>query len=72
MNNTLPNPDIDYAGALELDLAEAALALHALRSYISLKGAEVSENTRLLESKLESFVDRRLGYDKLVVEVDEQ
>lgn len=71
MNSKLPNPDMDYTGALELDLAEAALALHAMRSYISLKGAEVSENTRLLASKLESFVDRHLGYDKLIVEVAE-
>ena len=68
MNNKLPDPDLDYTGALELDLTEATLMLHALRSYMSGKGAEISEGTRLLESKLESFIDRRLGYEKLVVE----
>jgi hypothetical protein len=36
---------------------------------MSHKGAEISEGTRLLENKLESFIDRRLGYEKLVVEI---
>ena len=71
MNSQLPNPDLDYTGTLELDLTEATLMLHALRSYIGHKGAEISEGTRLLENKLESFIDRRLGYEKLVVEITE-
>lgn len=71
--NNLPNPALEYSGVLSLDLDEAAFALHALRFYISTKGAgEISENTRLLENKLDSFLDRRLGYDKLEVEVTEE
>ena len=38
-NDKLPNPALEYSGALSLDLDEATLALHALRFYISAKGA---------------------------------
>ena len=71
MNHKLPNPDLEYEGQLELDMEDAIVALHALREYISRKGAEVSENTQRLERKLESYVDRRLGNEKLTVEIDE-
>ncbi len=71
--NNLPNPALEYSGALSLDLDEATLALHALRFYISAKGAgEISENTTLLENKLDSFLDRRVGYDKLEIEITEE
>jgi len=51
MNNKLPNPNLEYSEALSLDLEEAALALHALRFYISGKRpGGISENTRSLES----------------------
>jgi len=71
-NNKLPNPNLEYSEALSLDLEEAALALHALRFYISGKGpGGISENTTSLESKLDSFINRRLGYDKMTVEVED-
>ena len=41
---------------LKVDQVEASLALHALRFYINAKGLEVSDNTRRLENKLDSFV----------------
>lgn len=71
MNSKLPNPNLNFEGPLELDMEDAIVALHALREYISRKGAEVSENTKRLERKLESYVDRRLGNEKLTVELEE-
>ncbi len=70
MNSNLPNPDLDYEAPLELDLDESSLALHALRAYINMKGNEVSQNTRDLENKLQAYIDRRLGGDKMIVEID--
>lgn len=71
--DNLPNPALEYSSALSLDLDEAVLALHALRFFISVKGAgEISEKTTLLENKLDSFLDRRLGYDKLEIEITEE
>jgi hypothetical protein len=70
MNRNLPNPDLDYEAPLELDLDESSLALHALRAYINMKGNEVSENTCELEQKLQTYIDRRLGGDKMIVEID--
>ena len=42
---------------LILDEMETSLALHALRFYINAKGAEVSNNTRELETKFEDFLN---------------
>ncbi len=69
MNSNLPNPDLDYESPLELDLDESTLALHALRAYINTKGHEVSQNTRDLENKLQAYLDRRFGGDKMIVEI---
>lgn len=70
MNSNLPNPELDYDAPLELDLDESSLALHALRAYINMKGNEVSQNTTELENKLQTYIDRRLGGDKMIVEID--
>lgn len=70
MDNKLPNPDLNYEAPLELDLDEASLALHALRAYINMKGNEVSQNTKDLENKLEVYINRRLGNDKMIVSID--
>jgi len=67
----LPNPNLDYTSALELDLEEATLASHALRFYMNAKGYEVSDNTQKLEDKLQSYINRRLGPSKMTVELDE-
>jgi len=64
------NTDLNYQGRLDLNFEEACLALHAIRAYISSKGAEVSDNTRLLESKLESYIEQRLGPQQLIVGYD--
>jgi len=71
MSSKLPNPDLDYTDALELDLEEAALASHALRFYMNAKGFEVSDNTQKLEDKLQAYINRRLGPSKLVIELEE-
>ena len=65
-----PNPDLNYQGRLGLNFEEACLALHAIRAYISSKDTKVSENTRLLESKLESYIEQRLGPQQLIVGYD--
>jgi len=72
MTDKLPNPNLEYDAALELDLDESTLALHALRAYINLKGHEVSQNTKDLENKLQTYIDRRLGGDKMVIEIDNE
>jgi hypothetical protein len=71
MSNNLPNPDLEYQGLLELNLEEAGLASHALRFYMNAKGYEVSSNTKQLEDKLQAYINRRLGYSKMTIELEE-
>lgn len=52
---------------LNLDWAEASLALHALRFYMHAKGNEVSSNSKHLEAKLDKFL---WGTDFEVKEVE--
>lgn len=72
MKSQLPNPDLDYDAPLELDLDESSLALHALRAYMNMKGNEVSQNTKDLENKFQVYIDRRLGNDKVTVQLDSE
>lgn len=67
----LPNPDLDYTSPLELDLDEVALASHALREYMNLKGYEVSNNTKQLEEKFQAYINRRLGPSRMTIEIEE-